>query len=83
MGKPPREGGSSSQGASSNTRSNGTLARWLLESKEAWAARAVSSNDEVTGTVSGMWPMNQPLVTNSAGVLRVPAGVRLSRSARR
>ena len=64
-----------SQGASSNTRSNGTLARWVLESKEACAARAVSLKVEATGTVSGMWPMNQPLVTNSAGVLRVLVGV--------
>src|SRR6185437_6026819 len=74
MGKPSRGGGLFSQGASSSTRSNGTLARATPESNAAWAHRAVSSKDEPTGTTSGMWPMNQPLVTNSAGLLWIDAG---------
>ena len=61
-----------SGGANSNTRSNGTVARSIPESKEVCAARAASSKNVADdGTVIGTKPVNQPVVTSSVGVLRV------------
>lgn len=61
---------------SSKTRSKGTSARPIAESKDACAAITASPNEApATGTVTGMKLANQPGVTNSAGVLRWSYGV--------
>lgn len=62
-----------------NTRSNGTVARSLPESKEICATRAaLSKSPEATGTVIGTNPVNQPVVLSSVGVLRVSVVVTTS-----
>lgn len=79
--KLPGRGGLSpvSGRASSNTRSNGTVARSLPESKEICATRAaLSKSPEATGTVIGTNPVNQPVVLSSVGVLRVSVVVTTS-----
>ena len=64
-----------SQGANFNTSLNDTFARSRFESKEACAARAVSSKDVgLTGTVNGTTPVNHPIVENSASDLRLSIG---------
>ena len=66
-----------STGATSSTRSTGTLARLLLESNDFCAARAASEKQpSPIGTVTGNSPANHPTLSVSSPGMRVSDGVK-------